>query len=37
MDAPILDFYAFQSARYRVRRDRWRNVALEVYYHPGHE
>ena len=37
MDAPILNFYAFLSARYRVRRDSWRNVAIEVYHHPGHE
>ena len=36
MDAPILDFYAFLSARYAVRRDRWNGVALEVWYHPGH-
>ncbi|HEU4559235.1 MAG TPA: M1 family aminopeptidase [Longimicrobium sp.] len=36
MDAPILNFYAFLSARYNVRRDRWRNVAVEVYHHPGH-
>jgi ABC-2 type transport system permease protein len=36
MDAPILDFYAILSARYAVRRDRWRNVALEVDYHPAH-
>jgi len=36
MDAPILDFYAILSARYAVRRDRWRGVALEVYHHPGH-
>jgi hypothetical protein len=36
MDAPILDFYAFLSARYAVKRDRWRDVAIEVYYHPSH-
>ncbi|SOD02321.1 hypothetical protein SAMN05216486_1037 [bacterium JGI 053] len=36
MDAPILDFYAILSARYAVRRDRWKGVALEVYYNPGH-
>jgi ABC-2 type transport system permease protein len=37
MDAPILNFYAVLSARYRVRRDRWKGVAIEVYHHPGHE
>jgi ABC-2 type transport system permease protein len=37
MDSPILDFFAFQSARYAVKRDRWRDVAIEVWYHPGHE
>ena len=37
MDSPILNFYAFQSARYAVRRDRWNDVAIEIYYQPGHE
>ncbi|MBS0446827.1 MAG: hypothetical protein JSR59_12865 [Proteobacteria bacterium] len=43
MDAPILDFFAFQSGRYAVRKDVWHrgdggpDVALEVYYQPGHE
>jgi ABC-type transport system involved in multi-copper enzyme maturation permease subunit len=37
MDSPILNFYAFQSARYAVKRDRWNDVAIEVYYQPGHE
>ncbi len=37
MDSPILDFFAFQSARYAVKRDRWHDVAIEVYYQPGHE
>ena len=37
MDSPILNFYAFQSARYAVRRDRWNDVAIEVDYQPGHE
>lgn len=36
MDAPIRNFYAFLSARYAVRRDRWHDVALEIYYHPDH-
>ncbi len=37
MDAPILDIYSIQSARYAVRRDRWDDVNLEIYYQPGHE
>lgn len=35
-DTPILDFFSFQSARYAVKRDRWNDVALEVYYDPQH-
>ncbi|MES2130602.1 MAG: M1 family aminopeptidase [Pseudomonadota bacterium] len=37
MDKPILNFYSFQSARYEVRNDRWEDVAIEVYYQPGHD
>ena len=37
MDAPILDFYSFVSARWEVRRDTWNDVAIEVYFHPGHD
>jgi ABC-2 type transport system permease protein len=37
MDAPMLDFYAFLSARYAVRRDAWKGTAIEVYHQPGHE
>jgi hypothetical protein len=41
MDVPILDFYAFLSARYAVKRDVWHgdrgDVPVEVYYQPGHE
>ncbi len=42
MDVPILNFYAFLSARYAVKRDVWRGadgkeVPIEIYYHPGHE
>jgi ABC-2 type transport system permease protein len=42
MDAPMLNFYAFLSARYAVRRDAWVDlargdtVAIEVYHHPEH-
>jgi len=37
MDAPILAIASVNSARYAVRRDRWRDVNLEIYYQPGHE
>lgn len=37
MDAPILNFYSFLSARYKVRRDHWKDVAIEIYYHEGHD
>ena len=37
MDSPILNFYSVLSARYQVKRDRWNDVALEIYYNPGHE
>jgi len=37
MDSPILNFFAFQSARYAVRKDRWHDVAIEIDYQPGHE
>src|SRR5581483_10091889 len=37
MDCPILNFYSFLSARYAVKRDKYKNVNIEVFYHPGHE
>ncbi|MFL6658585.1 MAG: M1 family aminopeptidase [Massilia sp.] len=37
MDKPMLNFYAFQSARYEVRHERWQDVTIDLYYHPGHE
>lgn len=37
MDQPILNFYAFNSAKYEVMRDRHEHINLEIYYHKGHE
>jgi ABC-2 type transport system permease protein len=37
VDAPILPLLSLDSARYEVRRDHWKDVNLEIYYHPGHE
>ncbi|WP_296944710.1 M1 family aminopeptidase [uncultured Massilia sp.] len=36
-EKPMLNFYTIQSARYEVRHDRWQDVTIDVYYHPGHE
>ena len=37
MDSKILNFYAFNSAEYQVKKDKWGDVDLEIYYHKGHE
>ena len=41
MDAPIANYVAFQSARYALKKDVWHgpngDVAIEVWYQPGHE
>jgi len=37
MDARIFNFFSYLSARYAVERDHWNDVAIEVYYHPGHK
>lgn len=42
MDAPMMNFYSIQSARYAVRQDQWRDpatgqaVAIQIFYHPAH-
>jgi ABC-2 type transport system permease protein len=33
---PIKGFWSYLSARYAVKRDRWRDVAIEIYHHPEH-
>lgn len=37
MDQPMVNFYSMVSARYEVKRDKWNDVDLEIYYHKGHE
>jgi ABC-2 type transport system permease protein len=37
MDCRILNFYAFLSADYEVKKDNWKDVSIEVYYHKGHD
>lgn len=36
MDAPILGYWAYLSADYEVRRDRWNDVSIEIYYDRQH-
>ncbi len=36
-DAPLMNFFSIQSARYAVARDKLGNIDLAVYHHPGHE
>jgi ABC-2 type transport system permease protein len=36
-DVKINNFFSFISGRYAVKRDKWKDVNLEIYYHPGHE
>lgn len=44
MDCKILNFYSFLSAHYEIKREKWistanptKEVAIEIYYHKGHE
>ena len=36
MDQPMLNFFAWLSARYAVKKDNWNGIAIEVYYNPDH-
>ncbi|MCP4658288.1 MAG: M1 family metallopeptidase, partial [bacterium] len=36
MDVPMLRGYCIESAAYRVMRERWGEVAIEIYHHPSH-
>jgi ABC-2 type transport system permease protein len=37
MEDKFINLYGFLSGRFEVRRDMWNDVAIEVYYHKGHE
>ena len=36
MDSKMLNFYAFNSARYQVKKEMWNGISLEIYYHKPH-
>mgnify|MGYP001191700156 CR=1 FL=1 len=35
-EAQVLPFFSWLSADWQVERDRWNDVAIEVYHHPAH-
>lgn len=37
MDRKMLNFYAYNSARFEVKKEKHNGVNLEIYYHKGHE
>ncbi|MTG97723.1 hypothetical protein GJV76_06155 [Myroides sp. BIT-d1] len=37
MDQKMLNFYAYNSAKYEVKREKWNDVNIEIYYHKGHD
>jgi len=37
MDAPMCNFYSMISANYEVKKEKYNDINLEIYYHPGHE
>jgi ABC-2 type transport system permease protein len=37
MDSKTLHFFSFQSARYEVKKDKWKDINIEIYYNKGHE
>ncbi|NDK55690.1 ABC transporter permease/M1 family aminopeptidase [Pontibacter fetidus] len=36
-DVPIGGEYAILSGKYAVRQSKWKDVAIRIYYHPGHD
>ena len=36
MDSKILNFYAFNSGKYEVKKEMWKGISLEIYYHKPH-
>lgn len=37
MDSKMMNFYAFQSAKYELLTDKWNDINIEIFYHKGHE
>ncbi|WP_448569359.1 M1 family aminopeptidase [Thalassotalea ganghwensis] len=37
MDAPIVNFYSIMSARLASKKEQYKGIDIEVYYHPAHD
>ncbi len=37
LDQPSLNFYNFMSARFEVAREKYKDIDIEIYYHPEHD
>jgi len=37
MDSKIVNFYCFNSGKYKIKHDIWNDVSIDIYYHKGHE
>lgn len=35
-DQKILNFYAFNSGKYEVKKEKWKDINMEIYYHKSH-
>jgi ABC-2 type transport system permease protein len=36
MDRPMLNFYAYLSARWEIKKGKYKNIPIEIYYDPKH-
>ncbi len=36
MDSKMLNFYNFASGKYAVKKDKWKDINIEIYYHETH-
>ena len=37
MDGKIVNFYCFNSGKYKIKHDTWNDVSIDIYFHKGHE
>ncbi|MCU0405027.1 MAG: ABC transporter permease [Chitinophagaceae bacterium] len=37
MDSPMMHFYSILSGDYQIKKDKWKNINIEIYYQKGHE